>query len=121
MRALLVEDEALVAMIVEESLTSLGFDPVCVSSAREALDAYAAARPELAVIDVGLPDMRGDELAAELRRRDPELPIILASGYDPVEIKSRFPGDRRLACLAKPYTEDDLAQAMREAGVLAEA
>ena len=118
MRALLVEDEALVAMIVEESLTSLGFTPVCAFTASEALQSYDQEPPALVVIDVGLPDMRGDDLALRLRELNPELPIVLASGYDPSELRGRFPGDRRLACLAKPYTEEELAQALREAGAV---
>lgn len=117
MRALLVEDEALVAMIVEEALTALGFDPVCVFNGADALKAYAEARPDVVVIDVGLPDMRGDELARRFRAADAELPIVLASGYDPTEVMSGFMGDRRTTCLAKPYTEEDLAEAVRAIGL----
>lgn len=116
LRALLVEDEALVAMIAEDYLDAIGYDSLCVDTAAGALDALAGGGLSLAVIDVGLPDMRGDDLAARARELAPDLPIILASGFDPAELKRRFVGDGALAVLSKPYTERDLRAAIAEAG-----
>jgi CheY-like chemotaxis protein len=115
-RALLVEDEALVAMIAEEALSALGFEPHSARNADEAMAQFAAVAPELAVIDVGLPDVRGDELAMKLRAMSPELPIVMASGYDEDELKAKFAADTRVAVMPKPYTEDDLARAARSLG-----
>src|SRR3954470_19733811 len=92
-KALLVEDEALVAMIAEDYLGAIGFDPLCVDTAAGALDALANGGLSLAVIDVGLPDMRGDDLAARVRQLAPDLPIVLASGFDSAELRQRFVGD----------------------------
>lgn len=116
MRALLVEDEALVAMIAEEALSALGFQPRSVATAAEALQAFEAQAPELAVIDVGLPDAKGDELAERLRRMSPGLSIVMASGYDAAELRDRFADDPRVRVVAKPYTEADLAEATRSLG-----
>jgi DNA-binding response OmpR family regulator len=118
-KALLVEDEALVAMIAEDYLGAIGFDPLCVDTAKGALDALADGDLSLAVIDVGLPDMRGDDLAAKARELAPNLPIILASGFDAAELKRRFIGDSALAVLPKPYTERDLRAAIAAAGLAA--
>jgi CheY-like chemotaxis protein len=115
-RALLVEDEALVAMIAEEALTALGFEPHSARNADEALAQFKAFAPALAVIDVGLPDTRGDELALKLRALSPELPIVVASGYDESELRAKFAADSRVAVMPKPYTEDDLARAARSLG-----
>ena len=116
MRALLVEDEPLVAMIAEEALLTLGFEPRSARNAAEALLEMEAFRPMLAVVDVGLPDMRGDELTRRLRAADGELAVIVASGYDEVELKAKFVDDDKVAILPKPYTEDDLARAARSLG-----
>lgn len=115
-KALLVEDEVLVAMIAEDYLGAIGFDPLCVDTAKGALAALADGGLSLAVIDVGLPDMRGDDLAARARELAPDLPIILASGFDSAELRRRFVGDGALAVLAKPYTEGDLRAAIVAAG-----
>jgi DNA-binding response OmpR family regulator len=116
LRALLVEDEALVAMIAEEVLTSLGFEPMVARNGAEARAQFASYDPALVVIDVGLPDVRGDDLAKELRALSPDLSILVASGYDVADLRARFGVDDKTAFLSKPYTEDDLAQATRALG-----
>ena len=117
-KALLVEDEALVAMIAEDYLDSLGFSSLCVDTAAGALDAIAGGGLSVAVIDVGLPDMRGDDLAARAREIAPHLPIVLASGFDSAELKQRFKGDDAVTVLGKPYTERDLRAAIAAAGLV---
>jgi CheY-like chemotaxis protein len=116
LNVLVVEDEALVAMIAEEALSSLGFEPCSARNAGEALAQFETLAPSLAVIDVGLPDLRGDELAERLRAMAPDLPIVVASGYDETELKARFSHDTKIQVVAKPYTEDDLARATRALG-----
>jgi CheY-like chemotaxis protein len=107
--ALLVEDEPLVAMLTEDNLRDLGFEPIWVASATEALQVLNGGAPiALAVIDVGLPDMRGDELARQIRRDRPGLGVILATGHDAVTLGGRFADDARTVVLAKPYMAADL-------------
>ena len=117
MHALLVEDEALVALIAEEALAGLGFHVSAASTAAEALESFEQQRPDLAVIDIGLPDMRGDELARAIRAKAPDLAIIMASGYDADDVAGRFAGDQRLSVVSKPYTEGDLAGAIEGLGL----
>lgn len=118
MRALLVEDEALVALIAEEALSALGFTVDVAGSGGEALAAFGASPPDLAIVDIGLPDMRGDDLALRLRQTAPDLSLLIASGYDPSEVAGRFSGDARFGVIAKPYTEGDLAAALRLLGLI---
>lgn len=116
MRALLVEDEALVALIAEEVLDSLGFAVTVAGSGAEA----RAALPDgfdVAIIDVGLPDERGDDFAKYVRTAHPDLAILMASGYDPSETAALFGDDPKLVAIGKPYTEGDLAGALRRLGL----
>jgi len=62
------------------------------------------ARPE--------PDVKGDVLVAELRARRPDLPIVVASGYDDPDIRRRFAHDGHITFMRKPYTQADLKRAM---------
>src|ERR1700677_5215945 len=82
-KVLLVEDEALVAMVAAETLIELGFDVVEATTVRAALDHAGAdhAHFEFAVIDLGLPDRPGEELIAGLKVLRPDFPIIVASGH----------------------------------------
>ena len=115
---LVVEDDTLVGMIVEESLLGLGFEPHTVLDAASATKAMAdGLDPVLAVIDVGLPDERGDQLTRRLRAQYPSLKVIIASGYDEGELRARFADDPCVGVLGKPYTEGDLASAIRALGL----
>lgn len=116
--ALLVEDEPLVAMVAEENLREIGFEPIVVYTAAAALRALESGpTPVLAVVDVGLPDQRGDELAPRMRALVPDLKIIIASGYDEAELSDRFAYDASIVVLGKPYAHTQLAEAARRLGL----
>jgi CheY-like chemotaxis protein len=119
-RALLVEDEALVAMVAEELLASLGFEVMSARNASEALSLLETGDlPAVALVDVGLPGVRGDELARQLRNDRPAMPVIMATGYDNAELRERFAGDAGVGFLAKPYSESDLERALAGLGIRA--
>jgi CheY-like chemotaxis protein len=118
-RVLLVEDEALVAMIAADSLSELGYDVIEVATARAALDhAHPdCAKFDFAVIDMGLPDRPGDHLISELRKMCPDLPIIIASGYGEDELRRRFKTFEKFAFLNKPYERTSLRAAIDSLGL----
>jgi CheY-like chemotaxis protein len=112
-RVLIVEDETMVRMMAASWLEELGFAVEEAGSAREALDKVRGAELVAAIIDIGLPDKKGDALAAEIRAMRAEIPIVIASGYDDKMIKTTFSGDPRVGFLGKPYLFDQLQEALR--------
>ncbi len=118
-KVLLVEDEALVAMIAADTLEELGFDVVQVGTTRAALEQAGTdcARFVLAVVDMGLPDRPGQQLVAELRKICPSLPIIVASGYGESEVRRRFEAEQRFAFLNKPFEQATLRAAINSLGL----
>jgi len=109
-RVLLVEDEVLVQMVAAEQLRELGYRVETAGSATEAINKakLLAGDVGLAIIDIGLPDRRGDVLVGDLRMLYPDLPIVIATGYDSAELARRFAGDQHMALMRKPYSEQDL-------------
>lgn len=80
-RVLLVEDEGAIAQTVEFALRADGFDTAHALTGREALQLAASGAFDLAILDVGLPDIGGYALCRELRRgRD--LPVIFLTARD---------------------------------------
>jgi DNA-binding response OmpR family regulator len=118
-RVLLVEDDALVAMIAADSLSELGYDVIEAATARAALDhAHPdCSKFDFAVIDLGLPDRPGDHLISDLREMRPDLPIIVASGYDESELRRRLKNFDRFAFLNKPYERTSLRAAINFLGL----
>jgi len=109
-RILLVEDEVLIQLLALDQLEELGFKAEAVASATEAMNALKLFNGDViaAIIDLGLPDRRGDVLVSEIRALYPTLPIVLASGYDERMVRSKLKTHDRIAFLAKPYQTRDL-------------
>jgi DNA-binding response OmpR family regulator len=117
---LIVEDEMLVRMFAVDALEDVGFQVLQAGDATEAMTALAGAdHVEAVIIDMGLPDRTGDQLAAEMRAQSQELPILIASGRSERELKDRFASDARVGVLVKPYTASMLVGALDSLGVKA--
>ena len=108
---LLVEDDREVSVLTKDMLASLGFTVIHVTSADAALGALANGRVvDFVLSDVMIPGgVNGLELAREIRRRHPDLPIALMTGY--VESAADLL-DGEFNLLQKPYTIADLAHAL---------
>jgi DNA-binding response OmpR family regulator len=103
-----VEDEELIALFVRETLELAGYAVVSFARGEAASRYLQAHQVTCAIIDVGLPDLSGEELARTLRRSQPELPIILSTGYSAALLEKSFAADPWLRVLAKPYNDTRL-------------
>jgi CheY-like chemotaxis protein len=114
-RVLVVDDEDAVLEIAEEFLAREGFDAVTAGSGREAVRRFAAepARFDAAVIDLAMPDLSGERVAAEIRTLRPQLPLVLASGFSAELAAARCLELGAARFLHKPYAPDDLVRAVR--------
>ena len=112
---LLVEDDEEVAALVTEMLAQLGFEVTRTASANAALGALANERVvDLVFSDVMMPGgMNGVDLAREVKRRRPGLPVLLTSGY--AEAAAADAGAEGIMLLPKPYRLEALAATISEA------
>jgi len=109
-RVLIVEDEILIRMLAVDMLLDLEREADEAGSAKEALDLLHApgAAYALVLLDLGLPDRRGDDLVRDIRKTHPDLPLLVASGEDQSEVKSRLQEFAPIGFLGKPYDFDAL-------------
>ena len=106
---LAVDDDALVLANTRAMLEDLGHTVIPALSARQALEQLERGTPvDLVITDHAMPQMTGTELARAIAARWPGMPIILATGYAELPAGA----DNGLPRLAKPYRQDDLAQAI---------
>jgi PAS domain S-box-containing protein len=112
LNVLAVDDDPLVLMNTVLMLEDLGHQAMQAYSAEEALRLLEQGPlPDLVVTDHAMPRMTGGELATEIARLLPGLPVILASGY--AEIPGGVSCD--LPRLAKPFTQSQLAESVASA------
>ncbi len=111
---LLVEDERAVRLVVERALKRGGFNVIMASDGALALDVLGTAAIDILVSDVVMPGIDGVELLEHIQSRRPGLPVVLMSGYaDPPQ--RRALEQVGAVFLAKPFTADDLLDAVAAA------
>jgi FixJ family two-component response regulator len=111
---LAVDDEADVLHALEEMLATLGYEPVGFTSSREALEAARAnpRRFDAVVSDEVMPELTGTQMSIELRKLNPALPIVIASGYGGAGFETRALSAGVNRVLKKPYRMSDIAESL---------
>ncbi|MEZ6036985.1 MAG: ATP-binding protein [Planctomycetota bacterium] len=111
---LCVEDDDAIRDLNRRTLENHGYRVLIAARGSEALQ-LAAQHPELDLLltDVVMPGMSGGELAAALRERHPQLPVLFVSGYTSDGLADRLPEGAQLLC--KPYTSPQLLRRVAEA------
>lgn len=115
LRVLIVDDNEDAAMVIKSLLEALA--PVTAEVAHEpmhALDLAAANRPDLCLLDIGLPGMDGYDLAARLRKSLPHAVFVALSGRHRDETREQATGVRFSHFLQKPARLDALASLLEE-------
>jgi CheY-like chemotaxis protein len=82
---LIVDDEEAVGYVFERYLAIKGYRVSVAYSGAQALESFAADRPDLVITDYKMPGMNGDELLRRLRALHPELPAVMISA-NPIEV-----------------------------------
>jgi two-component system, response regulator PdtaR len=115
MRILIAEDETIIRLDLRELLERAGFD-VC-AEARDGAEAVELARsqqPDLAVLDVKMPQLDGIEAARRILDERP-IPIVMLTAYGQQELVSRAIEAGVFGYLVKPFRETDLLPAIQTA------
>jgi CheY-like chemotaxis protein len=111
---LVVEDNEQVGAFSTQMLAELGFDTRWAPNGEAALQMLAAepAGYDAVFSDVVMPGMSGIDLAREIRRRSPRLPVILTSGYSHVLASE---GSQGFELVQKPYSAEEIIHVLRRA------
>jgi response regulator NasT len=112
LRIAVADDEPDMRDYFQKSLARLGHQVVVVAkNGRELVEQCRAARPDLVITDIKMPDMDGIDAANQLYRELP-VPVILVSAFHDPELVARAESDHVLAYLVKPIKQTDLAPAI---------
>lgn len=119
-RILFIDDEVLLRMAMVPGLEDAGYAVDEAGTGKRALEIFRARHAEIfcAIIDLGLPDMKGDSLVAEFRALSPQLGIVLATGYGDADLVRTFSSDPGVRVVAKPYFPEELATAIAMVGII---
>jgi CheY-like chemotaxis protein len=112
-RILVVDDDASIRESIRLALATIGIEIVSVESGERALEAFARAPFDGAIVDLMMPGMNGLETITALRARAPALPVIVVSGSlmqpgNAADLMRIASGLNSVAMLAKPFRLADL-------------
>jgi CheY-like chemotaxis protein len=113
---LVVEDEQGVRELIARMLERQGYKVLTAGNAREAIEVSASHSERIAMLltDVVMPQMSGHQLAEELERSRPDMKVLYLSGYTENTVVHHGVLDAGVEFLAKPFSQETLAQKIRE-------
>jgi len=108
-RILVVDDEPAVCESIRMLLSYDGHEVETASSGQEALAKFDPKKIEVVFTDFSMPGMKGNELAAELKRRSPQTPVILLTAFPPAERPEAID-----LVITKPFMLENLRDGIRK-------
>ncbi len=114
-RILVVDDEHNVAEVIGGMLTNLGYNVTIAESGKKAVSLYKKnSGYDAVILDMNMPQMGGKETYAKLKALDPEIRIIISTGYSSKGFEFSDAGESAKAYLQKPYQLEELSRTMRD-------
>ncbi|MBU1568724.1 MAG: CHASE domain-containing protein [Proteobacteria bacterium] len=112
---LLVDDEDTVRAIGSEMLKELGFTPVTANDGQEALKIFKS-RDDInfVILDLTMPRMDGEQCFRELQQLQPNVKVMMSSGYSEQEVSMKFVGKGMAGFIQKPYKLSELKEAIKK-------
>jgi DNA-binding NtrC family response regulator len=108
-RLLLVDDEERFATTLARLLGIRQMQVTTAFSAEQALELFAPDSFDVALVDVKMPGMSGVDLLGEMKKRDPDLEVIILTGHASVDIAAEIMSKGGSDYLLKPCPTDDVA------------
>lgn len=114
---LIVDDDKAILTVASNMIERMGFQVLCASSGAEAIDLYHQHRNRISfvLLDWSMPEMDGEEVANALHQLQPDMKILLSSGYSEEMVMQNFTATDVIGFVQKPYSFDQLKYKLREA------
>ena len=114
-RILIVDDEQSILDMLERRLAARGYYCETECDGLRAIQMIKAAKYDLLVVDVNMPYMKGTEMLAYVRKYDSEIPVIMISGMESIELVRKTLREGAHDYLVKPLDLDELELSMERA------
>ena len=113
---LVVDDDEALQTMFKLFLKKAGFSRLVVGTGKDALAALAKQKFDFCFLDLQLPDITGDEIYKHAKKIDPELPIVIITGYPDSQMLDNILKHGPVTVLKKPLRVEQLNQTLRMLG-----
>lgn len=111
-RILVIEDDPDIRFILRQTLEKIGYEVQAAENGLEGLHAVRSQRFDLAIVNLRMPLLGGEETIREIRKIDPQIPVVVVTGspdWPSEELKSRIQG-----WIRKPFRLKELRSLVRD-------
>ncbi len=107
---LVAEDDEMIRALLDSGLVNKGYDVIMATNGAEALELFKQheARIDLVLLDMMMPELSGDQVLAAIRKRNPKIPCLIASGYSESQALNHWDEDEHTSFVSKPFRLQDL-------------
>jgi PAS domain S-box-containing protein len=112
---LIIDDEPTVRQIAKKALENRGYTVLVADDGLAAIDIFKRhpGKIDLAILDLSMPGMSGQETLPELRKVRPDVKVLVSSGYSEIEAMTMFEGQKVSGFIQKPYTSARIADTVK--------
>jgi len=114
-KVLMVDDEEQFRSTTSKILTRKGYETTMAASGEEAIEALKKSKQDVVILDMKMPGMDGNQTLAELRKIDPDLPVIMLTGHGTLDSAKMSLKRGAFDYLSKPCDIDLLASKINDA------
>jgi DNA-binding response OmpR family regulator len=112
---LVVDDDPRIARVLTRLFSMEGYGSRCASSGREGLEMFDADSPDAVILDLGLPDMRGQEICQVMKNLSPETPVIILTAISDVAERAALLKMGADDYVTKPFSPKELLAGVQAA------
>jgi len=114
-RVLIIDDDEMVLKALSIYLSGSGFLIMTTADGPQGITIYNREKPDVVILDIGLPSLDGLEVLKQIRRSDPNAKIIICSGYGSQKTIDEAMQNGAYAFLNKPFDVEAMIQLIASA------
>lgn len=113
---LIAEDEEKMVYLLRKALSRNHFDVLVATDGEQAMDLYHRHQKQIGVVllDIGLPKIGGWEVVLRMKKENPNVKVVVTSGYLEPDLKSKMQNAGVQSFIQKPYTANDVVQMLSD-------
>jgi two-component system, NtrC family, response regulator AtoC len=112
---LVVDDDPYIQEALEDRLESLGYRVLLAADGQQALDLLGQQDPQLILLDIEMPGMKGVDVLREVRRREKDIPVIMITAYGSIDLAVQAMKDGAYDFIPKPFDPGHVALVVQKA------
>src|SRR4029077_8681197 len=112
---LVADDDPYIGKVLTDRLQSLGHQVLLASSGRMALELLDSHDPQLALLDIAMPDLSGIKVLKEIRNRGKDFPVVMITAYGSIDLAVQAMREGAYDFIPKPFKPEHIALVVQKA------